>query len=59
MNRTGRTYSDDEMRQMWEFVRHDFERLLEFRRWLDGLSDDQLKEQADSLESLYPATVKP
>lgn len=53
-SRTGRTYSDDEMRQMWEFVHHDFERLLELRAWLDSLSDDQLKEQTDALQAVYP-----
>lgn len=47
-----RAYSDETMRQAFEFVQRDFERFLELMRWLDALPDASLKAQVGALEDL-------
>lgn len=48
----GREYSADDLRGIWDFVQHDFERFLECIVWLETLSHKARREQLESGKSL-------
>lgn len=52
-----RRYSNEVMRQAWEFVCKDFDRLLDLLDWLDGLTDPEYEGQAASLEHLHGGSI--
>jgi hypothetical protein len=50
-------YSSDDLRAVWDFVRHDFERFLETLTWLDSLTEDARSEQLQSAHELRAAAA--
>jgi hypothetical protein len=41
-------YSPDDLRAIWVFVQHDFERFLELLAWLETLADPERDEQLEA-----------
>jgi hypothetical protein len=47
-----RRYTPNQLRDIWEFVRHDFGAFIELLLWLDALTEDQARVQLDSASVL-------
>ena len=48
-----RIYTPQQLRDLWDFCQHDFDRLIELLLWLDELDEPNARLQLDSARSLF------